>query len=132
MKAPLVLIAEDDPDQSEQACHVLADAGYRVQVLHHGDEVLPKAELLNPNLLIMDVRMPGLNGMQVLKALRQSAKFSTLAVILISAYYSEGELERMKRSGANGCLSKPFEMKELLSEVQRIVGKADSAGTATE
>lgn len=128
MKAPLVLIAEDDPDQSEQARNVLTDAGYRVQVLHRGNEVLPQAELLKPNLLIMDVRMPGLNGMQVLKSLRQSAKFSTLAVILISAYYSAGELERMMKIGANACLSKPFEMKELLSEVQRLVGIVDSTG----
>lgn len=134
MKPPLILIAEDDPDQSEQVCNSLVDAGYRVIALNRGNDVLPEAEKLSPDLVILDIRMPGLNGVQVLRALRQSAKFSSLAVILVSAYYSNGEPEKMLKLGASSCLSKPFEVPELLAEVKRLVstdGKCEKKGRSS-
>lgn len=132
MPAPLILIAEDDPDQSELICNSIVDAGFRIVALQRGNEVLSKVEELSPDLVIMDIRLPGLNGMQVLTTLRQSAKFRTLPVILVSAYYSAGELEKMMNHGASSCLSKPFEIDELLSEVHRLVGAASGKGDAAE
>lgn len=119
---PLILVAEDDPDQSELLCNSLIDEGYRVTALHGGNEVIPKAEQIHPDLVIMDIRMPGLNGTEVLQWFRNSAKFRTLPAILVSAYSSSSELESLISHGANSGFTKPFEMKEMLSEVRRLIG----------
>ncbi len=117
-----VLIAEDDPDQLEMLSNALLDAGFNVAAVHRGDDVLPKIEELHPALAIIDIHMPGLSGLEVLKRIRQSKKLKTLPVVLVSAYYSSEKLDAMIMLGANSGFSKPFEMREMIQEAQRLTG----------
>jgi len=121
-----ILIAEDDPDQLEMLSNALLDAGFNVAAVHRGDDVLPRIEELHPSLVIIDVHMPGLSGFEVLKRIRQSKDLKALPVVLVSAYYSSEKLEAMIMLGANSGFSKPFEMREMIQEAQRLTGLANA------
>jgi len=111
----VALIAEDDPDQSDMLRETLQDEGYRVDAAFSGDVAYQKLLNHSYDLVILDIRMPGLNGGTVLKALRLKKDKTQLPVIVVSAFATESDMQRYRADGANACLSKPYEIDELLA-----------------
>jgi len=117
----VALIAEDDPDQSDMLRDTLQDEGYTVDTAFSGDVAYQKLLNHKYDLVILDIRMPGLNGGTVLKALRLKKSKAELPVIILSAFATETDMRRYRADGANAALAKPYEINELLSVIACLV-----------
>ncbi|HYG76882.1 MAG TPA: response regulator transcription factor [Planctomycetota bacterium] len=118
---PKILIAEDDPDQSEMLSDVLKDSGYEVDCALRGDDAFRKLSERRYDLIILDIRMPGLNGGTVLKAFRLKNSLPRTPVIVVSAFASGADKARYKKDGADMSFSKPYELNELLQGISALL-----------
>lgn len=122
----LVLVIEDEEDLSHLVRVNLELAGYGVDAAHNGAEGLSKARDLAPDLILLDVMMPVLDGWQVLRALKEDGGLRDIPVIMLTALSEERDIIRGHLQGAVKYVTKPFEMKRLLGAVE------DSLTPATE
>lgn len=122
----IALIAEDDPDQSDMLRDTLQDEGFIVETAFSGDVAYQKLVDHNYDIVILDIRMPGLNGGTVLKALRLKKSKTELPVIVVSAFATESDVVRYRADGANAVLAKPYEISELLTLIAGLVKEARS------
>ncbi len=127
MSGPFVLVADDDADIRELVALTLQRRGYAVVVAADGAEAVERARERRPDLAILDVRMPKLDGYGVLSALRADTEASYVPVVVLTASVQEGERARARAIGAEVFLQKPFDRNELLAHVERLL--AASRGT---
>lgn len=112
-----VLVIDDDPSLRKLTTHVLARAGYAVSAAADGSEGLAKLRAAAPDVVVCDVRLPGLGGFAVLDAVRSDATLCTLPFVLLTAFSERESLRRGMRLGADDFLSKPVRPRELLEAV---------------
>jgi two-component system response regulator AtoC len=115
----LVLVVDDEMSVQEALRDILEDSGYRVACASGGEEGLGKIESLNPDAVLLDIRMPGMDGIQMLGALNQ--KGINVPVILITAYGSTQTTIEAMKLGAFDYLMKPLKVKEILESLQKAV-----------
>ena len=125
---PILLLAEDDQDQSDMLREILEDEGYAVETAFRGDTALQKVEKNCFDLVILDIRLPGLNGRQVLAEIRRQWNKKRLPVIVVSAFASATELDRFTNDGANASFSKPYEVNSLLHQVAGLIASKKNEG----
>lgn len=117
MASKKILIAEDDPDILELLTIVLEDSGYDVEICTSGKDVLATARRIRPQLILVDLWIPGLGGEEVTKTLKLDLDTSKIPVILVSAQH---DLQAVaQRIGADAYLMKPFDLDHLLVLVQK-------------
>ena len=121
--APLVLVADDDPDILTLVGFRLERAGYEVLPARDGEEALALALERQPDLAILDVMMPKLDGYEVTQRLRDHAATSSMPVILLTARVQEADITRGFEAGADDYIKKPFSPQELRTRVQAILGR---------
>lgn len=116
-----ILYVEDEPDIQAVACLALeALGGFNVEVCSSGDEALQRAPELNPQLILLDVMMPGMDGPATLKALRQLPEFVATPVIFMTAKVQANEIAVYKALGAADVIPKPFDPMTLAAQVLEI------------
>ena len=120
---PTVLIAEDDPDQSDMLKDTLEQEGYNVETVFDGDNAYAKLLEHDYELVILDIRMPGLNGASVLRAYRAHHKARHVPIVIVSAFATEEDMRSYRKDGADASLAKPYEMHELLELITQFVPK---------
>ena len=125
-----VLVVDDDPHIRRILTLNFEDEGYEVSIAADGDEATEMARTLHPDVMILDVMMPGCDGFSVLRALRASPQTDDIPVVLLSAKASDDEVFAGWQSGADSYVTKPFEVDEVLRLVARIA--AESAEAADE
>lgn len=113
----LVLVADDDADVRELIEFRLARAGYEVITAADGEEAVELALARRPNLCVIDVMMPKLDGYQVTERLRAREELAGLRVLLLTASVQEAAVERGFEVGADDYIKKPFSPRELLERV---------------
>jgi DNA-binding response OmpR family regulator len=118
-----VLVADDDDDILELVAFRLERAGYEVITAHDGGQALAKAQEHQPDLAVLDVMMPGLNGYEVTRQLRADEATRDIPVILLTARVQEADVSRGFEAGADDYLRKPFSPQELRSRVQAILAR---------
>jgi two-component system response regulator MprA len=123
-----VLVADDDPDIVSFVKRGLVYEGYEVDTAADGWETLEKARLSPPDLVILDVMMPGIDGIEVAKRLRQSGK---IPVLMLTARGTVADKVAGLDSGADDYLVKPFDFDELLARIRALLrrGETDDART---
>jgi CheY-like chemotaxis protein len=123
-KRGTVLIADDEPNVVELIKISLQEEGYNTKVAVDGEEALAKAKEIKPDLLLLDVMMPKIDGYTVLKTLKSDPDLfiQKIPVIIISARKMEEDKRKGLDLGAVKYITKPFKVKELLSEIARIIG----------
>jgi len=120
---PLVLVADDDEDIRSLVTFRLEKSGYRVLVACDGEEALALALEHAPDLAVLDVMMPKLDGYEVTRRLREEHATRAMPIILLTARAQEADVARGFESGADDYLRKPFSPQELRARVQAILGR---------
>lgn len=103
----LILIVDDSPTEVYQMKRVLEAAGFKVETAADGDEAVHKARALLPNLILMDIVMPGMDGFRATRTLSNDPKTSTIPVIMVSSKNQESDMVWGMRQGAVDYLVKP-------------------------
>lgn len=113
-----VLIVEDNVTQQQLLCWVLKKMGLTVIIASDGLEALEKVQIHSPELVILDIVLPHMNGYEVCRRIRADSKTQKLPVIICSAKKEEFDLYWGMKQGADAYLTKPFQAKEIASTVK--------------
>jgi len=119
-----VLVVDDEADILDLARMILEEDGYCVVEASSGDEALLKAEAENPDLILLDVVMPGKSGLEVCKTLKSQAKTKNIPVVMFTVFYQEMDMKLSRDAGAKGYLTKPFTPESLLTAVNKYIEEA--------
>ncbi|HVA32136.1 MAG TPA: response regulator [Gaiellaceae bacterium] len=120
---PLVLVADDDSDIRELVTYRLTRSGYDVIGAADGEEAFELAASREPDLCVLDVMMPKLDGLELTRRLRALPATAATPVILLTARSQEDDVERGFDAGADDYLRKPFSPDELGARVRAILGR---------
>lgn len=120
---PRVVIADDDDDIRELVAFKLSNAGYEVRTARDGVEALEAITSFAPSLAILDIMMPGLSGLDVLRRLRDGEGPEGCRVLLLTARARDAEVDAGFAAGADDYVIKPFSPRELLRRVDALLGR---------
>jgi two-component system, cell cycle response regulator DivK len=116
-----VLVADDKATGRELVRTVLEKSGYDVFEASNGLEAVNQAHQLSPDLIILDIHMPGLDGFGVIERLRREEQFSATPIIALTASAMMGDRERAMAAGFTGYITKPIALSALRAEVARLL-----------
>ena len=127
MAHELILIIEDNEKNRKLARDVLQVKGYKTIESETAEEGLKLAVEKSPDLILMDIQLPGIDGITALKQLRADPKTAAMRVIAITASAMTHNRTTMLAEGFDGYQTKPISLKEFLAEVERVLGEKKSA-----
>ena len=116
-----ILIADDELPLRLLVRTTLEDESYKIYEAEDGRETLELAEQVNPDLFLLDMMMPEIDGLTVCKKLRANPKFSDRPIIMLTARTQQRDIEIGKAAGVNHYLTKPFSPLELINLVEEIL-----------
>ena len=108
-----VLLVEDDPGTIEVMCQELGFLGYEVVLARTGTEALEKAGTETPDIIVMDIRLPRMDGFQAIEGIRSNSHTRSIPVLASTAMAMPGDKEKCLAAGFTGYIAKPFTHKEL-------------------
>jgi two-component system phosphate regulon response regulator PhoB len=135
MSKATILVVEDDPDIRELLVYTLGQEGYIILQSPSSEMALKILEETTPNLLVLDVMLPGMDGLELLRKLKSDPRFRNLPVILASAKGEEADVVSGLELGAEDYVTKPFSPRVLLARVRTALRRhtqADNAQAGTE
>jgi CheY-like chemotaxis protein len=118
-----ILIAEDNAVNRELLRELLEIRGHEVIEACNGEEALRALEDCKPEILLLDLGMPVLDGYGTVRKIRENPGFATLPVLAVTAYAMQGDKERILSSGFDGYLSKPINPTLLFQELERLLSR---------
>ena len=118
-----VLVAEDNAVNRELLREMLQGRGYTVVEACDGEEALHATEQMQPDILLLDIGMPKLDGFAVMRKIRGSPRLAPLPVLAITAYAMQGDREKILNAGFDGYISKPVNARSLGEEIDRLLTK---------
>jgi len=121
--AKRVLIADDEPNIVTSLEFLMEQAGMEVRVARDGQEAIDLAASFQPDLIVLDVMMPVLNGYEVCQRLKSDPKLRHVRVLILSAKGRDVEVAKGRELGADGYITKPFSTRELVSKVRELLGQ---------
>lgn len=119
-KLKKVLVVDDEPDIVEIISYNLSKEGYEIQTAKNGIEALEKAEFFKPDLVILDIMMPKMNGVEVCQILRSKPEYNNTLIIFLTALSDEVSQIKGLETGADDYVNKPISPKVLISRVNAI------------
>ena len=120
-----VLIVEDEADTRAMIGEMIERAGYEPADAADGTEGLAKAESFRPHVILLDVRMPGLDGYEVCQGLRENPKTKTIPVIFVTAVQDDALNRLAYQAGAVACITKPFRPEALVAIIKAAIASAE-------
>lgn len=114
-----ILVVEDNDDLQVLFKLVLESEGYQVAIANNGQDAIKLLEQTHPQLVLMDIMMPGTSGIEVSRSIKQQQNYETLPILLVSAVDRLKE-QQLNYSQANGVLYKPFSLDDLLNKVEQL------------
>jgi DNA-binding response OmpR family regulator len=118
---PSIFVVEDDPDISRLVRHHLENDGYAVRIYSTGSSVLSDAQRQAPALFVLDIMVPGKDGLELCRAVRQTPGLSSVPVIFLTAKSSESDRVIGLELGADDYIGKPFSPRELVARVKAVL-----------
>jgi CheY-like chemotaxis protein len=113
------LLVDDNADLARSMAELLEHFGHQVQIAHDGEQALTKAVAFAPDVVFLDIGMPGMSGYEVAKRLRQEPGFANTLLVAVTGFGMDGEEEQARRSGFDRQLVKPVrsvDLQEVLAE----------------
>ena len=123
-----ILIADDDAASLELLKDALAIPGYRILESSDGSDALLKVQSETPDIVLLDIQMPGLDGFEVLRAIRGLQPPVPCRVLAVTAFVMDGDRDRMLASGFDGYIAKPVSISHVREQVRRILHSSSKVG----
>jgi two-component system, cell cycle response regulator DivK len=124
MRAP-ILIVDDNAINLKLARVILSGEGYEIRTANDAEEALQVLEAFEPRLILMDIQLPGLDGLQLTKRLKSDPRRRAITILALSAYAMKGDEERALAAGCDGYITKPIDPDTLLTEVRRALASSE-------
>ena len=116
-----ILVVEDNELNMKVFRHVLQAHGYECVETHDGAQALELARTAAPNLILMDIQLPGMSGIEVTRNLKSSEQLRHIPVIAVSAFAMRGDEERIRKCGCEGYLPKPVKISKLIETIEHYI-----------
>jgi CheY-like chemotaxis protein len=116
---PLILLAEDNESSIRTVSDYLHAKNYRVVVARNGSEAIELARQERPEVILMDIQMPGMDGLEATRRIRDEAGLSKIPIIALTALAMRGDREKCLAAGANDYMSKPCSLKKLVEMIEK-------------
>ena len=116
-----ILVAEDNKDIAELYCFQLESLGFDVTVAKNGIEAMELAPLLLPDLVIMDILMPKMDGLEAARQIRENPATRDIPILAATAKAMEGDIEKCLAAGCDGYIAKPFNHTELGAAIEAVL-----------
>jgi len=117
-----ILVVEDDEDTAEVVCTLLQDAGYATQAVDRGETALDEIAAVSPDLVLLDLRLPDMNGLDILRPVRSH---SFLPMIVLSGVGTDRDRVHALEAGADDYMAKPFSPEELIARVRALLRRVE-------
>ena len=127
-----ILIAEDNPVNRELLRELLEVRGHTVVEACDGEEALRIIEQTQPDLVLLDIGMPLLDGFGVIRKIRENPRFASMPVVAVTAYAMRGDREKILSSNFDGYLSKPVDARSLAQELDRVLRQQGKQEVSTD
>jgi two-component system, OmpR family, alkaline phosphatase synthesis response regulator PhoP len=127
---PRILVAEDDPDIATLLAHYLRKAGFEADVVASGREVVPRIRKTPPDLLLLDLMLPGVDGLEVCRAMRADQNTASIPIIMVTAKGEESDRIVGLELGADDYITKPFSPGEVVARVRALLRRTTRSGPA--
>ncbi|MGI5899073.1 MAG: response regulator transcription factor [Christensenellales bacterium] len=121
----MIYIVEDDLNIRELESYALKNSGYEVAEFSNGADFFQECEKLAPSLVLLDIMLPGEDGLSILRRLKKDARFSDIPVIMVTAKAAEVDAVIGLDAGADDYITKPFGIMELISRVKAVLRRTD-------
>ena len=118
-----VLLVEDEPNIAEAIRFLLIRDGWQVEVVSDGSAAVPAARVIRPDLVILDLMLPGQSGIEILTALRADPAISALPVMMLTAKGQGRDREAAERAGVSRFMTKPFSNSEMREAVRELAAQ---------
>ena len=126
---PSILVVDDNPDNVDIIRHYLEARGYPIAVAHDGEEALALYETVKPSIVLLDVMMPGRDGWEVCRVMKQHpALGKQVRIIMVTALDEWDDKRQALQTGADDYVEKPFDLRRLAATVERNVAMLATAG----
>ena len=118
---PLVLVVEDDPETRRLYALTLAANGFDIEEAHNGFQALDKATAIGPDLILSDIAVPGLDGIELCRRLRADPRTAAIPILAVTGHDDRHYPDRARAAGADRVLIKPFAAETLVAEARRLL-----------
>jgi two-component system, cell cycle response regulator DivK len=122
--AKRILVVEDNDLNRRLFCDVLKSQGYAVEPIADGRDALDRARTFVPNLIIMDIQLPNISGLDLIEAAKADKILRSIPVLAVTAYAGKGDEERIRDAGADNYLAKPVSIGPFMAAVKALVDRA--------
>ena len=117
-----VLVVEDNKDNLQIITYALQRAGYEVIAAETGEEGVELAIARRPFFIVMDINLPGIDGIEATRRIRNSEIDGTIPVVAITSYAMRGDREKILSAGCNGYFEKPFDPLTIVDQIHKLIG----------
>lgn len=119
--AKRILVVEDNDLNRKLFCDVLKSQGYSVEPVADGRDALDRARAFVPNLIIMDIQLPNVSGLDLIEGAKADRHLRTIPVLAVTAYAGKGDEERIRDAGADSYLAKPVSIGPFMAAVRALI-----------
>ncbi|MBN1679268.1 MAG: response regulator [Anaerolineae bacterium] len=116
----VVVVVDDEPNMVDMLSTFLKIKGFNVHGVYSGTEALATITAEKPDIVLLDLMLPDIDGIDVCRRLRANPDFATLPIVMVTARTDPGSVARANQAGANGYLTKPVSLSNLIAEIDRL------------
>jgi two-component system cell cycle response regulator DivK len=131
-----ILVVEDNELNLKLFCDLLRAHSYAAEPVRDGREAVERAREFQPDLIVMDIQMPHISGLELIEQLKADAELKRVPIMAVTAYAAKGDEERIRDAGAEGYVSKPISLMKFIGSVQALLQaaaeRAEEEETAVE
>jgi DNA-binding response OmpR family regulator len=127
-----ILVAEDDPDIANLLAHYLQRAGFEAELVSSGSEVLPRIKKAPPDVLLLDIMLPEVDGLEVCRSVRADQAIAAIPIIMITAKGEESDRIVGLELGADDYITKPFSPNEVIARIRALLRRAQRSPGAVD
>lgn len=120
--AKRVLVVEDNELNLKLFCDLLRAHGHVTEPVRDGREVVQRARDFSPDLVIMDIQLPHISGLELIEALKKDEALSPVPIMAVTAYAGKGDEDRIRTAGAEAYVSKPISVPKFVAQVDELLG----------